>query len=253
MCQSQWLISSSRFAWLLTSIWYGCPLPPSWAKALLFFLSLHAPVFLATSTVVPSQYRLASSLLPWYCCIPLAQYLALFSMYIHSLGDCMLSPDPWFQYYPYTDHYPAPKSSLEHHAYVSSILLDSSTWISNRHLKFNSSNVCYLTPKEVQTARWRRDVITNILLHKTLGFLGDTVVKNLPACVRDSGDTGFIPGWGRCPGEGNGNPPQYLAWKIPWTEEPGGLQSMRSQSWTWLSDWHAHTNLYCPSALCSQG
>ena len=27
-----------------------------------------------------------------------------------------------------------------------------------------------------------------------------------------------------------------LAWKIPWTEEPGGLQSMRSQSRTRLSD-----------------
>ena len=28
-------------------------------------------------------------------------------------------------------------------------------------------------------------------------------------------------------GEGNGNPLQY-AWKVPWTEEPGGLQSMGS-------------------------
>ena len=28
-----------------------------------------------------------------------------------------------------------------------------------------------------------------------------------------------------------------FAWKIPWTEEPGKLQSMRSQkNWTWLSD-----------------
>ena len=27
-----------------------------------------------------------------------------------------------------------------------------------------------------------------------------------------------------------------LAWRIPWTEEPGGLQSMDSQSWTRLSD-----------------
>ena len=27
-----------------------------------------------------------------------------------------------------------------------------------------------------------------------------------------------------------------LAWKIPWTEEPGGLQSMRSLSRTRLSD-----------------
>ena len=30
-------------------------------------------------------------------------------------------------------------------------------------------------------------------------------------------------------GEGNGNPLQFLAWRIPWTEEPGGLQSMGSQ------------------------
>ena len=26
-----------------------------------------------------------------------------------------------------------------------------------------------------------------------------------------------------------------LAWRIPWTEEPGGLQSVGSQSWTCLS------------------
>ena len=30
-------------------------------------------------------------------------------------------------------------------------------------------------------------------------------------------------------GEGNGNPLQYSCLKIPWTEEPGGLQSMGSQ------------------------
>ena len=29
-------------------------------------------------------------------------------------------------------------------------------------------------------------------------------------------------------GEGNGTPLQYFAWKIPWMEEPGRLQSMRS-------------------------
>ena len=33
---------------------------------------------------------------------------------------------------------------------------------------------------------------------------------------------------------GNGNPLQYiLAWKIPWTEEPGRLQSMGSQTENW--------------------
>ena len=43
------------------------------------------------------------------------------------------------------------------------------------------------------------------------------------------GDPGLIPESGRPPGEGNGNPVQYFAWRIPWTEEPGGLQSMGSQ------------------------
>ena len=64
------------------------------------------------------------------------------------------------------------------------------------------------------------------------------MVKNLPANV---GDMGLIPGLGRSPGEGNSNLLQYslekamaphsstLAWKIPWTEEPGRLQTMGSR------------------------
>ena len=40
---------------------------------------------------------------------------------------------------------------------------------------------------------------------------------------------GSIPGLGRTPGGGNGNPLKYLAWEISWTEEPGVLQSMGSQ------------------------
>ena len=39
------------------------------------------------------------------------------------------------------------------------------------------------------------------------------------------GDLGSIPGSGRAPGEGNGNPLSTLAWKIPWTKEPGRVQS----------------------------
>ena len=35
------------------------------------------------------------------------------------------------------------------------------------------------------------------------------VVKDLPANVGDARDRGSIPGSGRCPGEGNGNPLQY--------------------------------------------
>ena len=53
-----------------------------------------------------------------------------------------------------------------------------------------------------------------------------TRLKNLPA---NAGDMSLIPGLGRSPGRGNGNPLQYSRWEIPWTEEPGGLQSMGSQ------------------------
>ena len=45
----------------------------------------------------------------------------------------------------------------------------------------------------------------------------------------NSEDASSIPGLGRSPGEGNGNPLQYSCWRITWTEEPGGLQSMGSQ------------------------
>ena len=43
------------------------------------------------------------------------------------------------------------------------------------------------------------------------------------------GDLGLIPGSGRSPGEGNGNPLQYSCLEIPWAKEPGALQSRRSQ------------------------
>ena len=54
-------------------------------------------------------------------------------------------------------------------------------------------------------------------------------VENPPANVGDVRDMGLIPGLGRSPGEGLGNPLHILAWRIPWTEEPGGLQSIGSQ------------------------
>ena len=38
-----------------------------------------------------------------------------------------------------------------------------------------------------------------------------------------------IPGSGRSPREGDGNPLQYSCLEIPWTKEPGGLQSMGLQ------------------------
>ena len=47
------------------------------------------------------------------------------------------------------------------------------------------------------------------------------MVTNLPANV---GDVGLIPGLGRSPGQGNGNPLQYSCPEnSSWTEEPGRL------------------------------
>ena len=60
------------------------------------------------------------------------------------------------------------------------------------------------------------------------GLPGWIVVKNLPANAGDVRDMGLIPGLGRSPGGAHGSPLQY-SWRIPWTEEPGGLQCTRSQ------------------------
>ena len=44
-----------------------------------------------------------------------------------------------------------------------------------------------------------------------------------------AGDTGSIPGLGRFLEEGMATHSSILAWRIPWTEEPGRLQSMGLQ------------------------
>ena len=50
-----------------------------------------------------------------------------------------------------------------------------------------------------------------------------------PACqYRRCKRCRFDPWVRRSPGGGNGNPFPYLAWRIPWTEEPGGLRSIGS-------------------------
>ena len=54
-------------------------------------------------------------------------------------------------------------------------------------------------------------------------------VKNTPANAGDTGDSSSIPGLGRPPGGGYDNPPRIVAWRIPWIEEPGRLQSMGTQ------------------------
>ena len=56
-----------------------------------------------------------------------------------------------------------------------------------------------------------------------LGFgawASGTVVKNPPASAGDTRDAGSIPGSGKSPGEGNGNPLYYSCLENSWTEAP---------------------------------
>ena len=54
-------------------------------------------------------------------------------------------------------------------------------------------------------------------------------MKNPPANEGDIKDTGLIPGQEAPLEEGMATHSSILAWRIPWTEQPGRLQSMGSQ------------------------
>ena len=60
------------------------------------------------------------------------------------------------------------------------------------------------------------------ILHFIHASPGGSVVKN-------TGDTCLIPGYGRSPGGDLATHSSILAWKIPWTKEPGRLQSIETQ------------------------
>ena len=55
------------------------------------------------------------------------------------------------------------------------------------------------------------------------------MVKKPPANAEDARDMSSTPGLKRSPGGGNGNSLQYSSWKIPWTEDCDGIESMESQ------------------------
>ena len=69
---------------------------------------------------------------------------------------------------------------------------------------------------------WRRDRLPTPVF---LGFPGDSDDKE-SSC--NAGDLGSIPGLGRSPGGGDGNPLQYSCLDNP-TEEPGGLHCIGLQ------------------------
>ena len=70
-----------------------------------------------------------------------------------------------------------------------------------------------------------------------------SVVKNPFA---NAGDMGSIPGSGRSPGEGNGNPLHILAKEIPWTF--ASVHSKGDQPWVFFgrNDAKTETPVLCP-------
>ena len=92
------------------------------------------------------------------------------------------------------------------------------------------------TQDEMRATDWRllpnnsKDLILasnfNLYYLKKIGFSGSSVGKEF---ARNAADLGSIPGLGRSPEEGMATHSSILAWRIPWTEELGKLQTMGSQ------------------------
>ena len=81
-------------------------------------------------------------------------------------------------------------------------------------------------------------VFKNCLLNMLLGFPHSSVGKE---SASNAGDLGLIPGSGRSPGEGNGNPLQFSCLKNPMDRGAWKATAQRvAKSWTRLSD-YAHT------------
>ena len=77
-----------------------------------------------------------------------------------------------------------------------------------------------------------------LCLRKDLGFPGGSVVKSPPANARDAVDVGWIPGSGRSPAEGSGNPLHYSCLGNPrdrgsWRTTVYGVAKSRAR----LSKW----------------
>ena len=79
-----------------------------------------------------------------------------------------------------------------------------------------------------------KSLVFDLYPHPLLGFPGGSVVKNLPANAGDAGDTCSLPGSGRFPKEGNGNPLQcsYLG-------NPVGRGAWRA-----TAHWRAHSQTW---------
>ena len=78
----------------------------------------------------------------------------------------------------------------------------------------------FLILPDYKPFKFKAHILFTVLFPSSLSFPGDSDGKE-STC--NEGDLGLIPGSGRSPGEGNGNPLSILTWRNLWTEEHGGL------------------------------
>ena len=82
-----------------------------------------------------------------------------------------------------------------------------------------------------------QDACVNIYIYiqtdRLWGSPGGSLVKNLPT---DAAEVGLIPGLGRSPGEGNGNPLQYSCLENPMDRGAWRATVLSQRSWTQLNN-----------------
>ena len=86
---------------------------------------------------------------------------------------------------------------------------------------------CQNTIKEGKTSKWQLSSKRVLSRHK-MGFPAGSDRKE---SASNAGDPGSIPGLGRSQEKGMATYSSITAWRIPWTEEAGGLQSMGCKEW----------------------
>ena len=100
----------------------------------------------------------------------------------------------------------------------------------NMRLCSTSLKFCSVKKKIFVPSSDNNHTLNSISAHRQhQGFPGGSVVKHLLANAGASGDMGLIPGWKGALEEETAAHSRVLVWEIPWTEEPGRLQFMRSQ------------------------
>ena len=87
-------------------------------------------------------------------------------------------------------------------------------------------DVAHQSPLSMEFSRKYRCVARKLKPQKDMGFAGGAMENNPLA---NAGDTGSIPRSGRFPTAEMAAHSSILAWRIPWTEEPGRLQFTGSQ------------------------